>query len=76
MKERDVKFATKAGMATALLAAPAFFDATRPFFLQNWGEWALISVTLLQQPILCTNQVCLPQFFVVISPTIGAVSAP
>lgn len=50
MKERDVKFATKAGMATALLAAPAFFDATRPFFLQNWGEWALISVTLLQQP--------------------------
>jgi hypothetical protein len=49
MNERDVKFATKAGMATALLAAPTFFDATRPFFLQNWGEWALISVTLFQQ---------------------------
>lgn len=44
MQERDIKFALKAGMATAMLAAPAFFDATRPFFVQNWGDWALISV--------------------------------
>jgi hypothetical protein len=56
MKERDMKYAIKAGMATAMLAAPAFIEATRPLFMTFRGEWALIS------------------FFVVISPTIGAVS--
>ncbi|EKM80929.1 hypothetical protein AGABI1DRAFT_56115 [Agaricus bisporus var. burnettii JB137-S8] len=60
MKERDVKFATKAGMATALLAAPAFFDATRPFFLQNWGEWALISFFVVISPTIgATNHLSL-----------------
>jgi hypothetical protein len=34
-------------MATALLAAPAFFDATRPMFVELWGDWALISVRFL-----------------------------
>jgi hypothetical protein len=43
-KERNLKFAIKAGMATAILAAPAFFDATRPIFTEYRGEWALISV--------------------------------
>ncbi|KXN90635.1 hypothetical protein AN958_03875 [Leucoagaricus sp. SymC.cos] len=61
MQERDIKFALKAGMATAMLAAPAFFDSTRPFFVQNQGDWALISASF------CSNF-----FFVVISPTIGA----
>ncbi len=46
LKGRTVKFAFKAGMATALLASPAFFDATRPLFLEYRGEWALISVRL------------------------------
>ncbi|KAJ7678691.1 hypothetical protein B0H17DRAFT_102075 [Mycena rosella] len=55
LTENDAKYAIKAGMATALLAAPAFFDKTRPIFMALWGHWALIS------------------FFVVISPTIGAV---
>ena len=45
-KERNVKFAIKAGMATAMLAAPAFFDATRPIFTEYRGEWALISVSV------------------------------
>ncbi|KAF8973312.1 hypothetical protein BDZ97DRAFT_1780768 [Flammula alnicola] len=54
LKERDTKYAIKAGMATALLATPAFLDSTRPTFVAYWGDWALIS------------------FFVVISPTIGA----
>jgi len=44
MQEQDIKFAIKAGMATAMLAAPAFFDTTRPFFIRHWGDWALISV--------------------------------
>lgn len=44
MQEQDIKFAIKAGMATATLAAPAFFDTTRPFFIRHWGDWALISV--------------------------------
>ncbi|KAF7335072.1 ArAE-2 domain-containing protein [Mycena venus] len=42
--ESDIKYAIKAGMATALLAAPAFFETTRPIFLELWGHWALISV--------------------------------
>jgi hypothetical protein len=36
-------------MATALLAAPAFFDQTRPIFVDLWGDWALISVTSYTQ---------------------------
>jgi len=44
LKERDTKYAIKAGMATALLASPAFIDATRHTFVAYWGDWALISV--------------------------------
>ncbi|KAK0194889.1 hypothetical protein F5146DRAFT_1023261 [Armillaria mellea] len=47
MTERDAKFAVKTGMATALLSAPAFFDATRPIFLEYYGDWALISTNLI-----------------------------
>lgn len=32
-------------MATAILAAPAFFETTRPIFVEYRGEWALISVS-------------------------------
>jgi hypothetical protein len=39
-----MKYAIKAGMATAMLAAPAFFEVTRPLFTEYWGQWALISV--------------------------------
>ena len=44
LTERNAKYAIKAGMATAILSAPAFFDATRPTFVQYNGDWALISV--------------------------------
>ena len=44
MNERDTKFAIKAGMATAILAAPAFIDSTRSTFVDFFGDWALISV--------------------------------
>jgi len=46
LKERDTKFAIKAGMAMSLLALPAFLESTRPTFVDYWGDWALISVSL------------------------------
>lgn len=49
LKENNVKYAFKAGMATGLLAAPAFFDKTRPIFTKYRGEWALISVNHLSE---------------------------
>ncbi|EPQ57130.1 hypothetical protein GLOTRDRAFT_73697 [Gloeophyllum trabeum ATCC 11539] len=52
MRERDVKYAIKAGMATAMLAAPAFFDATRPTFMEYRGEWALISFFVVISPTI------------------------
>lgn len=50
--ESDAKYAFKVGMATAIMAAPAFFDATRPIFVDYWGDWALISVRQIFQPFL------------------------
>lgn len=44
MRQSDIKYAFKAGMGMAILAAPAFFDRTRPTFMHYRGEWALISV--------------------------------
>lgn len=46
LKERDGKFAIKVGMATSLFALPAFLESTRPTFVEYWGDWALISVSL------------------------------
>jgi hypothetical protein len=45
LQDHDIKYAVKTGMATAILAAPAFFEATRPTFMEYRGEWALISVS-------------------------------
>ena len=50
LTERDSKFAVKAGMATSLLALPAFLESTRPTFVEYWGDWALISVSLFFLP--------------------------
>lgn len=47
--ERDLKYAVKVGVSAAMLAAPAFFDSTRTIFVQNWGDWALISVRALTE---------------------------
>ncbi|KAJ7933967.1 hypothetical protein B0H13DRAFT_2227384 [Mycena leptocephala] len=52
LTERDTKYAVKAGMATAILAAPAFFDATRPYFVRLWGDWALISFFIVISPTI------------------------
>jgi uncharacterized membrane protein YccC len=42
-KNSDIRYAFKVGVSTAILAAPAFIDATRPIFIEYRGEWALIS---------------------------------
>ncbi|KAJ3864197.1 Fusaric acid resistance protein-like-domain-containing protein [Lentinula novae-zelandiae] len=52
LSERDTKFAVKAGMATAILAAPAFFDYTRPLFVKYYGDWALISFFVVMSPTI------------------------
>ncbi|THH14901.1 hypothetical protein EW146_g5493 [Bondarzewia mesenterica] len=52
MRDRKVKYAVKSGMATAMLAAPAFFEATRPTFLEYRGEWALISFFVVMSPTI------------------------
>lgn len=42
--EPDIKYAIRTGLAAAILAFPAFFEATRPLFVEYRGEWALLSV--------------------------------
>lgn len=43
LRNADFRYSFKVGVSTALLAAPAFIDATRPIFVEWRGEWALIS---------------------------------
>ncbi|KZP34451.1 hypothetical protein FIBSPDRAFT_719555 [Athelia psychrophila] len=52
VQQRDIKHAFKAGMGMAILAAPAFFDSTRPMFMRYRGEWALISFFLVISPTI------------------------
>ncbi|ETW81116.1 putative aromatic acid exporter [Heterobasidion irregulare TC 32-1] len=52
MRDRKIKYAIKAGMATAILAAPAFFEVTRPIFVEYRGEWALISFFVVMSPTI------------------------
>lgn len=72
MRDHDIKYAIKTGAATAVLAAPAFFEVTRPTFMEYRGEWALISVSAWC-PADTAKVETQFQFFVVMSPTIGAV---
>lgn len=50
LRQRDVKFAIKAGAGCALLASPAFMHSTRPTFKEYKGEWALISFMVVLSP--------------------------
>ncbi|KAF7315965.1 ArAE-2 domain-containing protein [Mycena indigotica] len=60
LTENDTKYAIKAGMATAILASPAFFDATRHIFVDFWGDWALISFFIVISPTIgATNYLSL-----------------
>jgi uncharacterized membrane protein YgaE (UPF0421/DUF939 family) len=60
LKERDSKFAIKTGISTAALAAPGFFDVTRPYFIEYFGQWALISFIVVMSPTIgATNNMSL-----------------
>lgn len=52
LRQRDTKYAFKVGMGAGILAAPAFFDATRPMFLGFYGDWALISYFVVMSPTI------------------------
>ncbi|KAJ2918023.1 hypothetical protein MD484_g2384, partial [Candolleomyces efflorescens] len=73
LKERNVKFAMRAGLAIALLAAPAYFDETRQFFVENQGDWALVSTFIVMSPTIgATNILSLQR---VLGTLVGAVVA-
>ncbi|KIJ60068.1 hypothetical protein HYDPIDRAFT_99557 [Hydnomerulius pinastri MD-312] len=52
LRGRNIKYAFKVGMSTAMLAAPAFFDETRPIFTEYRGEWALVSFFAVMSPTI------------------------
>lgn len=52
LKDRNIKYSFKVGMSTATLAALAFFDTTRPIFMQYRGEWALVSFFVVMSPTI------------------------
>ncbi|KAG8758649.1 hypothetical protein FRC14_007704 [Serendipita sp. 396] len=56
LKDGDMRYSFKVGVSTAILAAPAFIDITRPIFVEWRGEWALISFfVVMGQTIGATN---------------------
>ncbi|PPQ71156.1 hypothetical protein CVT24_009837 [Panaeolus cyanescens] len=60
MSEKDVKFAIKVGLSTAIFTIPAFIESTRPIFLDFWGDWALISFFIVMSPTIgATNYLSL-----------------
>lgn len=73
LKERNVKFAMRAGLAIALLASPAFFDSTRPFFVENQGDWALLSAFVVMSPTIGATNILSVQR--ILGTLVGAVTA-
>ncbi|WWC71453.1 uncharacterized protein I206_105409 [Kwoniella pini CBS 10737] len=56
LREPDMRYAIKTGLGGAMLAAPAYTEAGRPFFLQYRGEWALIAyLAAISQTVGQTN---------------------
>ncbi|WRT68516.1 uncharacterized protein IL334_005492 [Kwoniella shivajii] len=56
LREPDMRYAIKTGLGGAILAAPAYTEAGRPFFLQYRGEWALIAyLAAMSQTVGQTN---------------------
>lgn len=50
LRQREIKYSIKTGMAVAMLAAPAFIESTRETFMEYRGEWALISCFVVLSP--------------------------
>ncbi|OCH91682.1 hypothetical protein OBBRIDRAFT_728270 [Obba rivulosa] len=73
LREPDMKYAVKTGVATAMLAAPAIIDSTRPTFLEYRGEWALISFFVVMSPTIgATNFLSVHR---ILGTLLGAVTA-
>ncbi|WVR09502.1 hypothetical protein IAU60_006570 [Kwoniella sp. DSM 27419] len=64
LREPDMRYAIKTGLGGAILAAPAYTEAGRPFFLQYRGEWALIAyLAAMSQTVGQTNWLSLARVF-------------
>ncbi|KAG8732825.1 hypothetical protein FRC11_010722 [Ceratobasidium sp. 423] len=50
LRQPEIKYSIKSGMAVAILAAPAFIESTRETFIEYRGEWALISCFVVLSP--------------------------
>ncbi|KAG9036609.1 hypothetical protein FRB95_008443 [Tulasnella sp. JGI-2019a] len=50
MRETDMLYSIKCGLATSILAGPAFVESTRPLFMEYRGEWALITCFVVLSP--------------------------
>ncbi|CAE7150897.1 unnamed protein product [Rhizoctonia solani] len=50
LRQPEIKYSIKTGMAVAALAAPAFIESTRETFVEYRGEWALISCFVVLSP--------------------------
>ncbi|KAF0395344.1 Fusaric acid resistance protein-like-domain-containing protein [Gigaspora margarita] len=49
-RQFEVKYAIKAAVSAAILASPAFIDATRDKYIQFRGEWVLITMMVVMVP--------------------------
>ncbi|GJJ06194.1 hypothetical protein Clacol_000383 [Clathrus columnatus] len=73
VREPDIKYAVKTGLATAILASPAFFETTRQIFVDYRGEWALLSFFVVMSPVIGqTNALSIGR---VLGTILGAVTA-
>lgn len=69
LKDNDLRFSLKVGVSTAILAAPAFIDATRPTFVEYRGEWALISFfVVIGKTIGAVSQIHSPCLLLIVIP--------
>ncbi|KAL7419460.1 hypothetical protein Q5752_006298 [Cryptotrichosporon argae] len=50
LRQPDMRYAIKTGLAGAMLAAPAYTEVGRPIFLEYRGEWALIAFFATMSP--------------------------
>jgi len=50
LRQPEIKYSIKAGLAVAILAAPGFIESTRETFVEYRGEWALISCFVVLSP--------------------------
>ncbi|ORX38403.1 Fusaric acid resistance protein-like-domain-containing protein [Kockovaella imperatae] len=70
LRRPNIRYALKAGIGGAILAAPAYTEAGRPIFLRYRGEWALIAyISAINPTVGATNLISV---FRVIGTIIGA----